>query len=266
VADDAPRRGLSLRVRQLAYLALVAVGIAWACTHLDLFLNKSEPQYLTRSLPPREYLRREIQDTTRAIVKAGVPRPTLWRPPFGFTNPRVEHLIIPLGYQTALWRIDSQDYDHVGQVDVVIHNVLTHAHNGGVVLMHDGHTLPKHDDTSLRALPTIIPALRRRGYCFGTLAPSRTFSKETSEWGQGKVKVVGNGCPNLIALTFDDGPDPVVTPKMLDMFKREGIKATFFVQGLKTQQHPELVRRAYREGHVIGNHSWDHPEFSKVLP
>lgn len=66
------------------------------------------------------------------------------------------------------------------------------------------------------------------------------------------------------ALTFDDGPHPVNTPKVLDILKRYGAKATFFVLGKKAREYPELIRRIVAEGHTLGNHSDDHPDYVKV--
>ncbi len=60
-------------------------------------------------------------------------------------------------------------------------------------------------------------------------------------------------------LTFDDGPDPHKTPRLLDVLADAGATAVFFVIGERAARHPELVRRAHLEGHVIGNHSWSHP-------
>ncbi|SET31414.1 polysaccharide deacetylase family protein [Paenibacillus sp. NFR01] len=68
----------------------------------------------------------------------------------------------------------------------------------------------------------------------------------------------------IVALTFDDVPDPRYTPQLLDVLKRYRIKATFFVVGSRAKKHPELVRRMVSEGHVVGNHSYDHPQFSKA--
>ena len=62
----------------------------------------------------------------------------------------------------------------------------------------------------------------------------------------------------LIYLTFDDGPDPVSTPAVLDVLAKHGAIATFFLVGKKAVAHPELTQRLMAEGHAIGNHSWDH--------
>lgn len=62
----------------------------------------------------------------------------------------------------------------------------------------------------------------------------------------------------VIALTFDDGPDPVETPKILDLLERHGAKATFFVLGIRAAQHPKLIQRMAQSGHALGNHGWSH--------
>lgn len=61
-----------------------------------------------------------------------------------------------------------------------------------------------------------------------------------------------------IALTFDDGPDPVHTPTVLDVLAREGVRATFFLIGSRAAAAPDLARRIADEGHDLGNHTWSH--------
>ena len=67
-----------------------------------------------------------------------------------------------------------------------------------------------------------------------------------------------------IALTFDDGPHPTLTPKLLDLLAARHMKATFFVIGQNAADHPDILRRAMREGHEIANHSWSHPNLAKM--
>lgn len=64
----------------------------------------------------------------------------------------------------------------------------------------------------------------------------------------------------VVALTFDDGPDPRFTPLILDTLKEYNIKATFFVVGEQAFLNPDLVQRAVNEGHEIENHSYTHPD------
>ncbi len=70
--------------------------------------------------------------------------------------------------------------------------------------------------------------------------------------------------PNKVALSFDDGPDPTWTPKILDILKRYGVKATFMVIGEQAVDNPGLLKRYIREGHEIGNHTWTHPDISEI--
>lgn len=67
-----------------------------------------------------------------------------------------------------------------------------------------------------------------------------------------------------IALTFDDAPDAHFTPKILDALKKENVKATFFVVGNRVEKHPDIMRRILREGHAVGNHSYNHANFNHL--
>jgi peptidoglycan/xylan/chitin deacetylase (PgdA/CDA1 family) len=68
--------------------------------------------------------------------------------------------------------------------------------------------------------------------------------------------------PDELALTFDDGPNPAWTPRLLDILAAHGVRATFFMVGRFVQAEPALVRRVAEEGHLIGNHSWSHPNLA----
>ena len=74
----------------------------------------------------------------------------------------------------------------------------------------------------------------------------------------------GDGPERAVCLTFDDGPDPQRTPKLLDLLKCHGLQATFFLIGEKAQAHPELVQRMVEEGHTVGNHTYHHYDMSKI--
>lgn len=69
-----------------------------------------------------------------------------------------------------------------------------------------------------------------------------------------------------VALTFDDGPSPQLTPYILDVLAAKRVRATFFLQGNHAAAHPELVRRVQAEGHVVANHGWQHPWFPDLTP
>jgi cellulose synthase/poly-beta-1,6-N-acetylglucosamine synthase-like glycosyltransferase/peptidoglycan/xylan/chitin deacetylase (PgdA/CDA1 family)/spore germination protein YaaH len=70
--------------------------------------------------------------------------------------------------------------------------------------------------------------------------------------------------PNEVALSFDDGPDPKWTPKILDILRNKGAKATFMLIGEEAQQNVGLMKRIVREGHEIGNHTYTHPDISEI--
>jgi len=74
----------------------------------------------------------------------------------------------------------------------------------------------------------------------------------------------GAGGEHEVALTFDDGPDPEWTPKILDILKQYHVKATFFLVGAQAEQYPELVKRIVDEGHEIGNHTYTHSNLAEI--
>jgi len=93
--------------------------------------------------------------------------------------------------------------------------------------------------------------------------PDMAFTADFSSTGGisfSQVKVPGK----YIAMTFDDGPQPQNTPRLLDMLRARNIKATFYVVGRNVDLYPQIVRRAVAEGHEIGSHSYTHRLFSKL--
>lgn len=69
---------------------------------------------------------------------------------------------------------------------------------------------------------------------------------------------------NEFALTFDDGPDPEITPKILAVLAKHGVKATFFEVGERALAHPELTKAVLAAGHALGSHSWDHADLTQL--
>lgn len=74
----------------------------------------------------------------------------------------------------------------------------------------------------------------------------------------------GNPSEKVIYLTFDNGYENGYTEKILDVLKKEHVPATFFVTGHYLETAPELAKRMVNEGHIIGNHSWSHPDFTQI--
>jgi peptidoglycan/xylan/chitin deacetylase (PgdA/CDA1 family) len=79
----------------------------------------------------------------------------------------------------------------------------------------------------------------------------------------GRTLVAGRG--HLVALTFDDGPNVVTTPRVLDVLERDRVPATFFVVGRAVLRHPEIVRRMVRDGDEVGNHTQTHAHLNFLL-
>ncbi|HEX4450021.1 MAG TPA: polysaccharide deacetylase family protein [Kofleriaceae bacterium] len=99
-------------------------------------------------------------------------------------------------------------------------------------------------------LPAVAGGL---GYlaCYGGFEGPVDWAMDTA--------VHGSRDRRVLALTFDDGPDPDRTPALLDALAELGVAATFFVLGEHADQHPELCARIAREGHELGNHTYTHP-------
>jgi cellulose synthase/poly-beta-1,6-N-acetylglucosamine synthase-like glycosyltransferase/peptidoglycan/xylan/chitin deacetylase (PgdA/CDA1 family)/spore germination protein YaaH len=76
----------------------------------------------------------------------------------------------------------------------------------------------------------------------------------------------GAGGERQVAITFDDGPDPRWTPKILNILKGANVKAAFFIVGANAERYPNLVRRIVNEGHEIGNHTYYHPNLALCWP
>jgi peptidoglycan-N-acetylglucosamine deacetylase len=72
--------------------------------------------------------------------------------------------------------------------------------------------------------------------------------------------------PKEVVLTFDDGPEPSTTPRILDALKRECVRASFFLLGRSALAHPELVRRERAEGHTVAHHTFAHPLLNRMSP
>lgn len=92
--------------------------------------------------------------------------------------------------------------------------------------------------------------------------PPAVLDRQAKEFA-GTYFLEGPGDRKEIAFTYDDGPS-LDTPALLDLLKKENVKVTFFWQGSQIEQFPETVRRALAEGHTLANHSYNHPDLSKL--
>ena len=104
-------------------------------------------------------------------------------------------------------------------------------------------------------LPAVAACAALGAATYATLAPHCSF------WGPVVHRGDDSKSAGGYALTFDDGPTAESTPRILDTLARLNAKATFFVIGVNARRHPEIVRRIRDDGHVVGNHSFDHSHF-----
>lgn len=88
--------------------------------------------------------------------------------------------------------------------------------------------------------------------------------KEEEERRRQEQKRPAGQIGKYVAFTFDDGPHPQVTPRVLDILSKYGAKATFFMLGSEVNKYPNIVKRIASEGHELGNHSHNHPDLTKM--
>src|SRR6266487_880134 len=103
----------------------------------------------------------------------------------------------------------------------------------------------------------------------GTLGTSRILSVDAATSPRIGLKNFPQTLPledHEVVLTFDDGPWPPTTPRVLAALAQECVRATFFLVGKPASEHPGLVRRIAAEGHTVGHHTWRHPSLVRIPP
>lgn len=98
----------------------------------------------------------------------------------------------------------------------------------------------------------------------GGLAAHGTWHRNSWIFGRPLTRLPGD--EPVVSITFDDGPNPHATPRILDTLKREGVHATFFVLGKHAERWPELVRRMADDGHQLANHGYWHRKLHRRSP
>lgn len=112
-----------------------------------------------------------------------------------------------------------------------------------------------------------MPSFTRRTALSGALCalalglPAQTRAAQRTKAMPDSISAVRTQAP-IVALTFDDGPHPSLTPALLDLLRARQMRATFYVIGERAVRWPHLIRRIHDEGHEIGNHSWTHPNLA----
>jgi cellulose synthase/poly-beta-1,6-N-acetylglucosamine synthase-like glycosyltransferase/peptidoglycan/xylan/chitin deacetylase (PgdA/CDA1 family) len=169
---------------------------------------------------------------------------------------RAADVFRPKGY--ALWRLGSEDPS--------IWSVFGRPYNAPIPAALE--TIVPGSDVDIEGEGEILdiasePANGARTYATdtaGRLITSETFSKLPTSY----VIRRSGWVPGKVALTFDDGPSADWTPRILDILKQKGVKATFFIVGENGETNPGLVQRILAEGHEIGNHTFTHPNIAEA--
>ncbi len=170
-----------------------------------------------------------------------------------------------LGIQTfSLWRLGSEDNSLWKIWDTPIHAVP----NKDLAVIEPGYSVDTEGDGDILR----VTRKPQNGHRSITLddddqvpVPQKMIVKEFMDSYPLPYTVEQYGYhPRQVSITFDDGPDPVWTPRILDILKRYNVKGTFFMIGEVAQDNVSIMQRVYREGHEIGNHTFTHPDISEI--
>jgi len=244
-------------------------------------------------------VRREVVDGQEAIrrVTGRDPQP-LFRFPYGSDSARTVKIVNSLGYAAVAWTVDTTGWlgTSGGQsVAGVVARALNGLRPGAIILMHVGSNPGDGSTLDADALATMIRRIESRGYTFATLPEVYAAAYpgwrvkgrphgQSSSGARGDTLSLGNergsftmlgkflrlGLPiycgaargRYVALTFDDGPGPA-TAAALEVLRRFGERATFFLVGRNLARWPGLPRAELRLG-VVGDHTWTHPFLTRL--
>ena len=163
----------------------------------------------------------------------------------------------------ALWRLGTEDptiWSTFASGRIAEPAVLPELHTieptGGIVHKGEGEVLSVTERHATGKRTTTFDP--KYNLITSQALIERPRSLSLNRWGYNKNK--------LLALTFDDGPSPAFTEKILNILREKKVKATFFVVGANSALEPDILRRIYRDGHDIGNHTFTHPNLRMVGP
>lgn len=225
----------------------------------DLICNHSTTHRNMAKIADYETFAQELRGCEEALEKyTGLKMAEYFRPPEGAFSKKTLEFCRRAGYAPVFWSFAYADWDNSAQKDAewAYNKILDNLHNGMVMLLHPTSA------TNAAILDRVIKAIKSQGYRFGTLDELAFYAKTGFSFASaqsGNALSRNPGRADCVALTFDDGPHPEYTPQILDILKKYGVKATFFVIGKNAEAHPELVERIIAEGHEIGNHTYSHP-------
>ncbi|HSB94916.1 MAG TPA: polysaccharide deacetylase family protein, partial [Spongiibacteraceae bacterium] len=160
----------------------------------------------------------------------------------------------PAGY--ALWRLGSED-PSIAAVLGQPYGLSAPAALKDIAMGSDIEMEGSGEILRIASKPNA--GARTFGVDANGLITTQTYTRTPSSYVIRRLGMV----PNKIALTFDDGPDPIWTPQILDILKQKNVRATFFIIGENGESYPNLLQRVYAEGHDVGNHTFTHPNLGE---
>lgn len=220
-----------------------------------------EPLYWGDS--PEAEIKRQLISAGDSIAKLG-GKPQLIRPPFGYYEDNF--LRAAADYQpeaTVVRGIDTGDW-MLTTPQAVLERVLSSAGNGSIINVN------MQAKAAVAALPAIIDELKNAGYRFVTVSEMLGKVKKEKPVPP-KVQVLpyqilySRALPRpAVALTFDDGGNTAQVTALLAVLSEYNVKSTFFLLGNWMEANPQLAKRIIDEGHEIGNHSYSHPQLTRM--
>lgn len=137
-------------------------------------------------------------------------------------------------------------------------------HNGDLTLYFNKHEIPADSDGTIQLN---IPLKLLHPYLNKDMTKKWNITEHHDKpGGRNPTQFLLDPKGKYVALTFDDGPHPKVTPKVLKTLKEYDVKATFFMLGVQVEYYPDMAKKVAEAGHEIGNHSFGHPNLTNKCP
>lgn len=185
-----------------------------------------------------------------------------FRPPEGSFSEQTLEFCMRMGQTPVFWSFAYKDWDNQHQKgeEEAYEKIMSNVHNGMVMLLHPT------SGTNANILDRVLTSLTAQGYRFGSLHELNFYknreigsSLDLGDYKKSGIVYAENpSSAKQIALTFDDGPHPTQTDRILAVLSRYDIRATFFTVGSNAKEHPNVLRRVIAAGHEIGNHTYSH--------
>lgn len=173
----------------------------------------------------------------------------------------------------ALFALGSTVFGIAPMAYAPTHSVLFHNEHGyarQIVAEAHGKPFPIVGDSEHGIFNRVVRIIRSHDKAYLVDVFSDELYREATEEERQTIGMRDYAIDNFgrppdrtLMLTFDDGPDALYTPELLDLLSREGVPATFFVLGKSVAKNPNVLQRIVREGHMVGNHSLTHGDFDK---